>query len=128
MPFILLHQNKCFWNKIELMLEKKASQYVRDQENMMDGTKSHIPCQWISTVSYWQYVAEHCHETKLWQNLNSCKKKSMYHFFFPIKPSKLNSEKSDRKLIKRILQSLGIWTFYTTNIKMMFEQNLNTLY
>ena len=27
---------------------------------MVDGAKSHIPSQWASLVSSWQYVAEHC--------------------------------------------------------------------
>ena len=33
---------------------------MRDQKNVGDVTKSHIPSQWASAVSSQQYVAEHC--------------------------------------------------------------------
>ena len=50
---------------------KKGSQWVRNQENIMDRAKSHSVSQWASAVSFWQYVAEQCHKAKLWASLNN---------------------------------------------------------
>ena len=44
----------------KLSMGQNGSQWVRDQENMVDGAKSHIPSRWVSLVSSRQHVAEHC--------------------------------------------------------------------
>ena len=46
---------------------------MRDQENVVDGIKSHIPSQWASAVSSLQNVAKHYHEAKCGQMLSRSK-------------------------------------------------------
>ena len=52
-------ERNVFWRKKCPDVWKNGIQWVRDQENMVDMVKSHIP------VSFSQYVTEHCHEVKL---------------------------------------------------------------
>ena len=74
------------WNIFSIksiqMLEKNGIQWVRYQKNMLDVAKSYIPNQSASAGSPWQHVTEHCHEEKLWPNLNSCTKSKCITSFF----------------------------------------------
>ena len=67
------------------------------------------------TVSYWQHVAEHSYERKLYPILNTWKKKVSSLIIFSCKIFILlsisNSELSFKKLAKRIFWSLWGWTF-----------------
>ena len=55
-----------FWvEKSVQRLEKNSCRWLKDQENMVDVAKSHIPSQWPSSMSSWNHVIKHCHDTKI---------------------------------------------------------------